>query len=309
MRCFVSSLTADRRIAPNALGKLKGMLKGMIKGGSKKKQSGQDQQQYPSAPSGAAEPGQTNPRSSASPVVQPTTSTTPPTTHAPAAGGGTRTSHATQGGQAVGVGAGVGATGLAASASSKSGAPGLGDGAYIDDARVSPSEPTPTAIGEGDKSEPVSAIDEEEKPLPPPKTDSAAAPSSHSEAQIPRASRAEMAVTGLHANTSAASAATPQPAHQTLTTQRLSPALAPTDDENAKPNGMAPVTNETAPAALPAQSSQTAHVTAATVDEKIPVMAEAPPEVKPVRAAPGMSATSGPLQDFPEYGTEKEATA
>ncbi|KAJ9627058.1 hypothetical protein H2203_003519 [Taxawa tesnikishii (nom. ined.)] len=36
-------------------------------------------------------------------------------------------------------------------------------------------------------------------------------------------------------------------------------------------------------------------------DEKIPVMSE-PPVVKPINAAPGMSATSGPLEDYPEYG-------
>lgn len=34
-------------------------------------------------------------------------------------------------------------------------------------------------------------------------------------------------------------------------------------------------------------------------EDKIPVMSE-PPPIKAVEAAPGMSATSGPLEDFPE---------
>jgi len=37
-------------------------------------------------------------------------------------------------------------------------------------------------------------------------------------------------------------------------------------------------------------------------DGMIPVLVE-PPPIKAVRAAPGMSATSGPLEDFPEGGT------
>jgi hypothetical protein len=34
----------------------------------------------------------------------------------------------------------------------------------------------------------------------------------------------------------------------------------------------------------------------------MPVMAEEPPEIKAKAAAPGMSATSGPLDDFPLEG-------
>lgn len=33
---------------------------------------------------------------------------------------------------------------------------------------------------------------------------------------------------------------------------------------------------------------------------------EEPPPIKTVRAAPGMSATSGPLEDFPEGGDVKD---
>jgi hypothetical protein len=40
----------------------------------------------------------------------------------------------------------------------------------------------------------------------------------------------------------------------------------------------------------------------AAFEDKIPVTAEEPPRIKTVKAAPGMSATSGPLEDFPEGG-------
>ena len=42
-----------------------------------------------------------------------------------------------------------------------------------------------------------------------------------------------------------------------------------------------------------------------TTQEKVPKMEE-PPPIKAVRAAPGMSATSGPLEDFPEGGDAHE---
>lgn len=37
-------------------------------------------------------------------------------------------------------------------------------------------------------------------------------------------------------------------------------------------------------------------------DEKVAVLSEEPPPIQAVRALPGMSATSGPLEDFPEGG-------
>lgn len=44
--------------------------------------------------------------------------------------------------------------------------------------------------------------------------------------------------------------------------------------------------------------------------EKVAVMQDEPPPIKPLKAAPGMSATSGPLEDFPEGGvTEDERPA
>ena len=37
-------------------------------------------------------------------------------------------------------------------------------------------------------------------------------------------------------------------------------------------------------------------------EEKVSVMHDEPPPIKPAKPAPGMSATSGPLEDFPEGG-------
>ena len=37
-------------------------------------------------------------------------------------------------------------------------------------------------------------------------------------------------------------------------------------------------------------------------EEKVAVLMDEPPPIKAARSAPGMSATSGPLEDFPEGG-------
>ena len=37
-------------------------------------------------------------------------------------------------------------------------------------------------------------------------------------------------------------------------------------------------------------------------EEKVAVLGEEPPPIQPLKTAPGMSATSGPLEDFPEGG-------
>jgi hypothetical protein len=89
---------------------------------------------------------------------------------------------------------------------------------------------------------------------------------------------------------------------------QLTDASQPATSENIKPNGTAPPTTTTtaassskpevqSPAKVSSESSR-----AAVVDEKMPVMAEEPPEIKTKAAAPGMSATSGPLDDFPLEG-------
>jgi hypothetical protein len=93
-----------------------------------------------------------------------------------------------------------------------------------------------------------------------------------------------------------------------LLSQSAPQASQPATSENIKPNGTAPPTTTTtaassskpevqSPAKVSSESSR-----AAVVDEKMPVMAEEPPEIKTKAAAPGMSATSGPLDDFPLEG-------
>ena len=79
----------------------------------------------------------------------------------------------------------------------------------------------------------------------------------------------------------------------------------PAASENAKPTVTEPATT-TAPATAataPTSASETQPVAKTSFesarDEKMPVMAEEPPEIKAKAAAPGMSATSGPLDDFP----------
>ena len=76
--------------------------------------------------------------------------------------------------------------------------------------------------------------------------------------------------------------------------------------ENVQPNGTTtaaedkPTTNGT-PATE--QTNTLNHIeTHAQPEEKVAVTTEEPPPIKPVKAAPGMSATSGPLEDFPEGG-------
>lgn len=75
--------------------------------------------------------------------------------------------------------------------------------------------------------------------------------------------------------------------------------------EDAKQSDVAPATATTpataATAPIPASESQPATKTSleSARDEKMPVMAEEPPEIKAKAATPGMSATSGPLDDFP----------
>ena len=79
----------------------------------------------------------------------------------------------------------------------------------------------------------------------------------------------------------------------------------PPRSENAKPSVAAPesTTASATAATAPTPASETQAATKTSLesarDEKMPVMAEEPPEIKAKAAAPGMSATSGPLDDFP----------
>ena len=87
-----------------------------------------------------------------------------------------------------------------------------------------------------------------------------------------------------------------------------SSANASTDTPTAPPT----TTDSTPAAAAPATADSTNPSTTtettktAPSDEKMPTTMEEPPPIKTVRAAPGMSATSGPLEDFPEGGDAKD---
>ena len=89
-----------------------------------------------------------------------------------------------------------------------------------------------------------------------------------------------------------------QPVHTTLAAQRLDPATASAKD-NTIHNGA--VSNISNPPAVDTKAAP--HPMVADFNDggdKILVGSEEPPPIKPLRAAPGMSATSGPLEDFPE---------
>ncbi|OQO11200.1 hypothetical protein B0A48_05456 [Cryoendolithus antarcticus] len=277
-------------VPPNALGKLKGMLKGMLKGGSKKKQSGQDQRTNTSSANTAVTPAQASKPVTSAPAASPDTSKTLPPTNAPGSAAQTQPTSATSSAPAV-VGAagaaGVGAGGLATTGTQPS-ALGTNDGTSEERPAVSPAEPPTGVADEAGRSEPVSAIESEEKPLPPPKNDIVAEDVRSAPPIAPAAEASPVT-------------------HQTQTAQRLNPAFAPIDDENARPNGIAPVSSEIPPD-LTESTPQATSAKPDILDEKMPVMAEEPPEVKPVAAKPGMSATSGPLEDFPEGGAEKDET-
>lgn len=164
-----------------------------------------------------------------------------------------------------------------------------------DKAPVSPVGPAPVAKDEAPKSEPVSAVStEHDKPLPLPKTDGANdVKAAGMEQADPQITMRDMKLTFT----------CEAPLISNPTTQESLPVAA---SENAKPSVNAPVA-ATAPAtAAPAPTPATTETQPAAKtssesarDEKMPVMAEEPPEIKAKAAAPGMSATSGPLDDFP----------
>lgn len=162
-----------------------------------------------------------------------------------------------------------------------------------DKAPVSPVGPAPVAKDEAPKSEPVSAVSaEHNKPVTPPKTDGA---------NDLRFDRMEHADPQFKMRDMRLTITCEAPVHFSPTAKAPIPATS----ENAKPSVTEPATT-TAPATAataptPAFETQPAAKTSfeSARDEKMPVMAEEPPEIKAKAAAPGMSATSGPLDDFP----------
>lgn len=100
------------------------------------------------------------------------------------------------------------------------------------------------------------------------------------------------------------------PSHPTITAQKLDPAVA-ANKENLQPNPESTASEglptDAPPAATP-QQLQPATPTSPTPvqeprdDDKMLVTEEPPPPIVVPKVAPGMSATSGPLDDFPEGG-------
>ncbi|KAK0939473.1 hypothetical protein LTR29_008969 [Friedmanniomyces endolithicus] len=137
-------------------------------------------------------------------------------------------------------------------------------------------------------SEPVSALQRDEPPAPPPKTDGAA----DAVVATPREAAAPVP---LAASVAAPAVAERQPVHMPPMSQTThEPSMLATKDV-AQANGIA--STHPIPIGLP---------DAAASEDKIPVTAEEPAAFKPARVAPGMSATSGPLEDFPEVSDYTE---
>ncbi|KAI6850128.1 phosphotyrosyl phosphatase activator [Hortaea werneckii] len=96
-----------------------------------------------------------------------------------------------------------------------------------------------------------------------------------------------------------------KPAHLTTTGEKLDPAASTiaAQHESGTANGNPTASTSNATPDIPSNPAveprsvppQARH----DFEDKIPVMAE-PPPIRTVKAAPGMSATSGPLEDFPE---------
>ena len=102
--------------------------------------------------------------------------------------------------------------------------------------------------------------------------------------------RKRQADSGIETTTDAAPA---PPAKENI--PPVATTTAPTTDDQ-----QAPATNGADPAAATPTPSQPAHDPAS--EEKVAVTMEEPPPIRNVLTAPGMSATSGPLEEFPEGG-------
>ncbi|KAK0818348.1 hypothetical protein LTR75_002661 [Friedmanniomyces endolithicus] len=148
-------------------------------------------------------------------------------------------------------------------------------------------QPTPTPATTA-PIEPVSAVQRDDPPAPPPKTDGAG----DAMAATPR----EVAAPAPVAAPVAAPAVTErQPVHMPPTSESTHEPPREATKDIAPPNSI--VSKHAIPAGLP---------NAAATEDNIPVTAEQPAAFKAAKVAPGMSATSGPLEDFPEVSEYTE---
>ncbi|KAF2159244.1 hypothetical protein M409DRAFT_30250 [Zasmidium cellare ATCC 36951] len=138
-------------------------------------------------------------------------------------------------------------------------------GQDVDSQAVSPSSTTPAAA-----SEPVSAIEGSTPPAPPPKNDATV--------EVPKTVETPANKENV----------APPAAGQKVESAPAAAAIAPT-----QPNG-------TAAEAKKVEQPANGEKVADAAEEKVAVHEEPPAPVKAANNAPGMSATSGPLEDFPE---------
>ena len=136
-----------------------------------------------------------------------------------------------------------------------------------------------------------------------------------SNATIPREeAKTDSAVEGVKAEESAGTHQHPAGAANHVLTNSVATEQAAPNKENIPPNPTASTTASASdekavangtPAPPPISTSVTTgaeETTPASPEEKVAILNEEPPPIKTSKPAPGMSATSGPLEDFPEGG-------
>lgn len=107
----------------------------------------------------------------------------------------------------------------------------------------------------------------------------------------------------VHELTEAATTSSPAPNNENIPPN---PTTSTATETNSAPDSAAPATNGE-PALAPAATSKTTDVAPASPEEKVSVLQDEPPPIKTAKPAPGMSATSGPLEDFPEGGDMRDS--
>jgi hypothetical protein len=182
-----------------------------------------------------------------------------------------------------------------------------------DEAMVSPAESATAAKFDAAKSEPVSAVSvEHDKSLSLPETDGEAeeVKATGTDLAGPRIATCKQWTQLTHRNAAPVTSQVSTQDAQSVAAENDRPVAAEnvkpvTAAENVKPTATVPTSATTTSSGAGADvppATKFATAPARIIDEKMTVMAEEPPEIKTKAAAPGMSATSGPLDDFPMEG-------
>ena len=154
--------------------------------------------------------------------------------------------------------------------------------------------PLPGSAVNGGKSEPVSAMDNESSPQEPPATDSGV--ETEKVEEQPGISKHYHNLEHLLNIT--VTDTQPPPASK----ENIQPDGQVIEDKPAATSTQSPSTQSPEQHQEQTPTNQTDGIRTNSAEEKVPLTMEEPPPIKAVRAAPGMSATSGPLEDFPEGG-------